>query len=253
MTVAQIDGVGIYYEVTGAGEPLLLIHGAANSGLWFGDLASRLAETHRVIVPDLRGLGRSQRIGELDSPRAWVEDMWRILDVVGANRAHIMGVSLGSRIAGRMVLENRIRVHTLTVDAPMIGLSAHGNTSLNTAFTEVDEGSPQARNWRTLHGADWRAAVAFYAKARSTPGLQEYLTLRHDLLAIDVPTLICRGDFDDAIHPLEDSFIWHKQAPHAELFVAPGLSQSSVMIERPDDFLTAFRGFLNRVSIGQVR
>jgi pimeloyl-ACP methyl ester carboxylesterase len=252
VTIAQFDGVGVYYEVVGTGEPLLLIHGAANSGRWFGDLTGRLAETHRVIVPDLRGLGRSQRISNLESPRVWVEDMWRIMDAAGADRAHIMGVSLGSRIAGRMVLENRTRVRTLTVDAPIIGLSAHGNTSLNSAFTEVDENSPRAREWQTLHGPDWRDAVAFYAKARSTPGLQEYLTLRTELPVIDVPTLICRGDFDDAIHPLEDSFIWHKLTPRSELFIAPGMAQSSVMLERHDDFLSAFRGFMDRVSAGEV-
>jgi len=248
MTVAQFDGVGLYYEDVGAGEPVLLIHGAAASGLWFGDLVARLAESHRVIVPDLRGLGRSQRIADLTGPQVWVEDMWRLMDVVGVDRAHIMGVSLGSRIAGRMALENPKRVRSLTVDAPIIGISAHGATSLKNVFTEVDENSAQAREWETLHGRDWRDAVAFYAKARATPGLQEYLTVRGDLPAIDAPTLICRGDFDDSVHPLEDSFIWHKQAPNSELFVAPGLTQSSVMLERPDDFLKAFRAFASRIS-----
>ena len=62
-----------------------------------------------------------------------------------------------------------------------------------------------------------------------------------------VPTLICRGDLDDPVHPLGDSFIWHKETPHTELFVAPGLKQSSVILERPDDFLKAFRAFVKRV------
>lgn len=247
MSVAQFDGVEIYYEVAGAGEPLLLIHGAAASGRWFGDLVARLAESHRVIVPDLRGLGRSQRIPGLEGPQVWVQDMWRMLDLLGVDRAHVMGVSLGSRIAARMALEKPERLLSLTVDAPIIGISSHGNASLSNVFGVVDEDSDQAREWRTLHGPDWRDAVAFYAAARATPGLQQYLTVRDELAEIKPPTLICRGDHDDAVHPLEDSFIWHKHTPNSELFVAPGLTQSSVMLERPDDFLRAFRGFVGRV------
>lgn len=246
MAISRFKGSGLYYEVLGEGEPLLLIHGAAASALWFGELPSRLAETHRVIMPDLRGLGRSERVSALDGARTWVEDMWHIMDVAGAASAHVMGVSLGSRIAARMAIEDPSRVRTLTVDAPIIGLSTHGNSSLSNVFTEVDEDSEQAREWAQLHGPDWREAVAFYARARGTPGLQDYLTVRDELAAIPMPTLICRGDLDDPIHPLEASFIWHKQTPRTELFVAPGMTQSSVMLERPGDFYNAFHAFLQR-------
>lgn len=54
------------------------------------------------------------------------------------------------------------------------------------------------------------------------------------------------GDLDDSIHPVDDAFVWPKESPHTELFVAPGLPQSSVMKERPDDFLAALGGFLRR-------
>lgn len=246
MAYTVFNGSRLFYEDLGAGEPVLVIHGAAASGLWFGDLPVQLAETHRVVMPDLRGLGRSERVDALAGPRTWVEDMWHIMDVAGLASAHIMGCSLGSRIAARMAIENPARVRTLTVDAPIIGLSAHGNTSLGNVFGDVDEDSDQAREWATLHGPDWRDAVAFYARARATPGLQDYLTVRDELDRITMPTLICRGDLDDPIHPLEASFIWHKQTPHTELFVAPGMSQSSVMLERKDDFLAAFAAFLKR-------
>lgn len=246
MAFTEFKGSRLYYEELGEGDPVLVIHGAAASGLWFGDLPARLARTHRVIMPDLRGLGRSERVEVLAGPKTWVEDMWHIMDVTGLASAHIMGCSLGSRIAARMAIENPARVRTLTVDAPIIGLSTHGNTSLSTVFGQVDEDSDQAREWAHLHGPDWRDVVAFYGRARGTPGLQEYLTVRDELEQISMPTLICRGDLDDPIHPLEASFIWHKQTPRTELFVAPGMTQSSVMLERKDDFLTAFAAFLAR-------
>jgi len=248
MTVAQINGVDLYYEDLGAGDPVLVIHGAAASGRWFGELPGQLAQTHRVVMPDLRGLGRSQRVKGLDGPRVWVDDMWRLLDVVGLDTAHVIGCSLGSRIAARMALEKPARFRSLTVDAPIIGISAHGNSSLKNVFGVVDEDSDQAREWAVLHGPDWKDAVAYYSEARATPGLQEYLTVREELAKIEVPTLICRGDLDDPVHPLGDSFIWHKETPRSELLVAPGCTQSSVMLERPDDFLKAFRAFVGRLA-----
>ncbi|WP_063017114.1 alpha/beta fold hydrolase [Nocardia nova] len=244
MATMTIDGVELYYEDHGAGEPLLLIHGAAASGRWFGDVVAQLARVCRVIVPDLRGLGRSQRVEPLDQPRRWVADLWHLLDELDLDDVHLAGVSLGSRIAGRLVLEQPDRVRTLTVDAPIIGLSNSGNTSLNTVFTEIDPDSAQAREWHTLHGDDWRDAVDFYARTRATPQFQQYFTLRPHLGELSVPTLVCRGDHDDAIHPVDDAFVWHKQAPDTRLFIAPGLTQSSVMLERPEQFVTEFATFL---------
>lgn len=251
MATFQTDGVELFYEDLGEGEPLLLVHGAAASGRWFGELIPRLAEQYRVIVPDLRGLGRSQRVEPLSRPQTWVEDMVRVLEVVGVARADVVGVSLGSRIAGRLSLEAPDRVRSLIVDAPIIGISAHGNAALNNTFSVVDEDSDQAREWQSLHGDDWRDAVAFYGQTRSVPGFQDYYTLRAELALIEVPTLICRGDFDDSVHPVDDAFIWHKEAPHSELFIAPGLSQSSVIQERPEQFTDALHAFLGRVREAQ--
>jgi pimeloyl-ACP methyl ester carboxylesterase len=246
MAIVETDDVKIFYEDLGSGEPLLLIHGAAASGRWFGDLGNRLAENYRVIMPDLRGLGCSQRIAPLTRPEVWVEDMWRVLDAAGADTAHVAGVSLGSRIAGRLARENPGRVRSLIVDAPIVGLSAHGNSALKNVFTNVDENSEQAREWLKLHGEDWRDAVSFYAQTRGTPEFQSYYTLRPRLSEISVRTLICRGDLDDSVHPVDDAFIWHKEAPDTELFIAPGMSQSSIMLERPDAFMRALSGFHER-------
>jgi pimeloyl-ACP methyl ester carboxylesterase len=138
-------------------------------------------------------------------------------------------------------------VRSLIVDAPIVGLSSHGNAALNTAFSAVDEHSEQAREWRMLHGDDWREAVEFYARTRSAAGFQDYYTLRPHLAKLETPTLICRGDLDDAVHPVDDAFVWHKHAPNTELWIAPGLSQSSVIQERRAEFVEALAAFRHRI------
>jgi pimeloyl-ACP methyl ester carboxylesterase len=244
----DVDGVNLYYEDLGEGDPLLLIHGAAASGRWFGTLPDRLARENRVIVPDLRGLGRSQRVEPLTRPQVWVEDMCRVLDAAGVEQADVVGVSLGSRIAGRFALEHPSRVRALVVDAPIVGLSSSGHSALSGVFSVVDPESEQGREWHSLHGDDWQDVVAFYSATRSGEGFQNYYTLRDRLHEIQAPTLICRGDFDDSIHPVDDAFVWHKNTRRSELLIAPGLSQSSVMLERPDDFVRALTEFQQRLS-----
>jgi len=243
MTTFDVDGVRVFYEECGSGDPLLLIHGAAASGLWYSDVIPLLAEHYRVIVPDLRGLGRSERVAPLTEPQIWVSDILRVLDAASADYVHVVGASLGSRIGGRIALEHRDRVRTLTVDGPIIGLNAHGNAALSSAFAPVEEDSEQGREWRYLHGPDWREVVEFYAKTRVGPKFQPYYTLRPQLREIDVPTLICRGDFDDSVHPIDDAIVWHSEAPSTRLWIVPGLSQSSVIKERPAEFVETLRTF----------
>jgi pimeloyl-ACP methyl ester carboxylesterase len=243
MPIFQAEGAQIHYEDLGAGDPLLLIHGAAASGRWFDRITPSLARTHRTVIPDLRGLGKSQRVAPLTRPQVWIEDILGLLDHLGLDRVDMLGVSLGSRVAGRLALSAPERVTSLIVDAPIIGMSSGGSASLDTTFTTVDPASEQAQEWRLLHGEDWADAVAFYAQTRSTPEFQSYFTLEQELGAIGVPTLICRGDHDDAIHPLANAFTWHRDAPSTALWIAPGLSQSSTIQECPEAFLSAVEQF----------
>lgn len=248
MATISVDGVELYYEVHGDGDPFLLVHGAASSGLWYEELIPLLAEEYRVIVPDLRGMGRSQRVAPLERPEIWVEDLLRVLDTEGVERTGIAGCSLGARVVGRLTYEHPERVDYLVVDAPIVNLSAHGNAALVNVFGNVDEDSDEAREWAYLHGDTWREAVAFYGATRSSPGFQEYYTLRPHLAELTLPTLVCRGDHDDSIHPVDDAFVWHKEAPNTELWIAPGMSQSSTMKERPDVFALVLRGFRERLT-----
>lgn len=247
MPTFEAEGTSIYYEDEGTGHPILLIHTAAASSRWFGDMIDRLAKTRRVIAPDLRGLGRSSRVSSLASPRVWVDDMWCTLDAAGVTRTDLIGVSLGSRIAGRMALEKPDRIRALVVDAPIVAMSAHGNSALNTTYTSIDENSEQAKTWRDFHGEDWRDAVAFYGRTRSADGFQDFYSVEPRLSEIPVPTLICRGDLDDSIHPIDDAVSWHKRAPRTRLFIAPGSSDSSVIKERPDEFVELLDAFIDDV------
>jgi|GEM_PF-1891103 len=239
------DGVRIHFEDEGAGPPVLMLHGAATSAKVYDGLTSRLVARFRCIRLDLRGLGRSQRV-EAVSPTAWCDDTLALMDHLEIGRAHLLGCSLGARIAGRLVLDNPDRFQTLTVDAPLVAVAQAANTRLNTRFTNLDSPTELDRvRWRNFHGEDWRDAVSFYFRARNDPSLQEHLTLRPHLTTITTPTLITRGDVDDDVHPLAHAIEWHAACPATSwLWVAAGTPFSAAQ-NRAEDYSRIFESFVD--------
>jgi pimeloyl-ACP methyl ester carboxylesterase len=239
------DGVKIYFEDTGSGPPVVMVHGAATSAKVYDGLISRMVARFRCIRLDLRGLGRSGRVDSV-SPTAWGEDVLALMDHLAVDRAHVLGCSLGARIAGRLVLDEPDRFLSLTVDAPLIGVAQAANKRLNTRFTNLDNPSPVDRvRWQLFHGDDWRDAVSFYFRARNEPALQEHLTLRPRLAEIPTPTLITRGDIDDDVHPLAHAIEWHAACPDTSwLWIAAGTAFSAAQ-NRAEEFARVFGSFVD--------
>src|SRR5213080_1437418 len=86
---ADVNGLHLYYEVQGAGSPLVLLHGGVQSiDLSFADLIPQLVGRHRVIAPELQGHGRTADIDRVRSPAAMAGDVVALLDHLGIDRAH---------------------------------------------------------------------------------------------------------------------------------------------------------------------
>ena len=97
-------GVTLNYEITGDGDPLLLVMGTSGSiGLWGGTVAP-LAERYRVIAFDNRGLGGSERGEGPITVASMAEDASALLDALEVPTAHAMGWSLGSAVVQEMAL-----------------------------------------------------------------------------------------------------------------------------------------------------
>jgi 3-oxoadipate enol-lactonase len=94
---------GIFFRIVGKGEPLLLLHGAMASGAMFDPLIEHLRDRFRMILPDLRGHGRS---GELAGPYnvpALASDLDAVLAAADCDRCAVMGYSHGGAVAQQFV------------------------------------------------------------------------------------------------------------------------------------------------------
>ena len=113
MSIAKVGDVELYYEDHGRGDPLLCIMGlAADSTAWLLQVPA-FAEKYRTIVFDNRGVGRSAKPGGRYSIHQMADDAAGLLDALGIDRAHVLGVSMGGMIAQELVLRHPERVRGL--------------------------------------------------------------------------------------------------------------------------------------------
>ncbi len=99
---ASSGGAGIEYEVTGEGRPVVLLHGFPDSGrVWRHQIAPLADAGFKVIVPDMRGYGASDKPSEVEAYNMLylVADVGAVLDQVGAERAHVVGHDWGAGVA----------------------------------------------------------------------------------------------------------------------------------------------------------
>jgi len=106
MPFQRINGIQVYYEEHGKGDPVLLIQGLGYpSGMWFLQIPA-LARNFRTIIFDNRGVGRTDKPDEEYSIPMMASDAAGLLHALGVKKAHVVGVSLGGYIAQEMALSD---------------------------------------------------------------------------------------------------------------------------------------------------
>ena len=96
---AQVNGVRLHYVTAGEGDPVVLLHGWPQTCHEWRRVIPALAENHRVIAPDLRGLGDSEKPAEGYDASTLAEDIHQLLLHLGASPAHLVGHDLGGPVA----------------------------------------------------------------------------------------------------------------------------------------------------------
>ncbi len=116
-TVTSQDGTTIYYEATGSGDPVVLVHGITESGRNWDPIAERLSGRHRVVVPDLRGHGRSGE-GPTYALADLAGDVGTVIVAEGLDRPRLVGHSLGGAVVSALAGSFPAR-SVVNVDQPL--------------------------------------------------------------------------------------------------------------------------------------
>jgi pimeloyl-ACP methyl ester carboxylesterase len=126
MAKVTANGIEIFYEENGAGEPLLLIAGLACDHANWGKVIPLLASKHRVITFDNRGVGQSSAPSEPYTIGQMAEDVAGLLDAIGLRQVHVAGHSMGGQIAVELALSHPERVRTLMLLASCARVDERG-------------------------------------------------------------------------------------------------------------------------------
>lgn len=95
----EVNGVRLWYRITGEGEPVVQIHGAGFGHFNFDLATPELGRHFRVIDYDMRGYGQSDRPVQSYDMEVWADDLAGLLEALGISRAHVHGTSMGGMIA----------------------------------------------------------------------------------------------------------------------------------------------------------
>jgi 3-oxoadipate enol-lactonase len=257
---ATVGGRSLHYEVLGSGSPVLLVHGFPFTSELWDPIVPALEREYRLIVPDLRGHGRSQASATV-TMAGYVEDLATLLDRIGEARPVVLvGMSMGGYIAFEFCRRHPERLRALVLAntraqadnpeglrarrelarrAEREGSGAVAESMLPRLFGP--RASPQLRDrWRRIMAtADPVGIVAALGAMAERP--DSFSTLA----ALTCPVLIVAGD-EDALTPLEGARQMQRAAPHSRLEVIPRSGHMSP-VENPERFLEVLRRFLEEI------
>jgi pimeloyl-ACP methyl ester carboxylesterase len=246
MPQATLNGHQHYWEDAGSGPVLVMIHGAARSGRMLISHLAPLSRHYRVIIPDLRTMGRSAHVPSIP-PSAWIDDLAALLRHLSITSAHLYGVSLGARVVLRTAIDHPSIVRSLILDAPIVANESEGNAALNANIGGFDSmPADQRADREASHGADWREVMRNYMNIRSDPGLQEHLNLRELAKQVQTPALIMRGDVLEPVHPLAHACELRGSLRNSHLWIRPRTAHT-VINAAPEEAYAQIAAFISAV------
>jgi pimeloyl-ACP methyl ester carboxylesterase len=243
--------VHIHHEVTGSGPVVLFTHGFAASSHMFASTVADLSADHTVVVWDMRGHGRSDSPGDpaAYSVRTSLDAMLAILDDAGAERAVLVGHSLGGYLSLEFAITHPERLAGLVlVDTGPGFRSDRGRDEWN-AMAERYARDLDQRGLDGLPGSDeltpsvHRSAEGLALAARGVLRQSDGHVLEA-LPTIGVPTLVVVGERDEPF--LNGSRYMAGKIPGAQLAVIDGAGHAPP-VSHPDAFNAVLRSFLTRL------
>jgi 3-oxoadipate enol-lactonase len=246
----------LYFTERGSGPPLLLVHGLMVTGEIFEPVIEHFATRHRLIIPDLRGHGRSRGLPPPYTAAQLASDLARLLDHLGIDSTAVLGYSQGGAIAQQLVLDHpkrcdrlvlactfafnmatfreRLEGHLAPLLIRVLGMRRLAKLLFSQGLTGL---SKQRADWlasimgnqdRKLMLSAWRETMAFDSRRR--------------LAEIKSPTLVVAASNDEAI-PMHHAKMLHEGIPGSQLVVIDGANHALIWTHT-DEFLRVTDEFL---------
>ena len=245
---ADVNGLHMYYEVYGAGSPLVLLHGGMLTiDLNFATLIPTLARKHRVIGVEMQGHGRTADIDREITPAALASDIVGLLDLLGIDRAHVFGHSMGGATTLELGVSYPDRVRSLVLASVTVRPDGLHEDLTDPAKQATSTRMPTQQDFSDFRDAYLRLSphpdhfedfLAMLSQSNAdTRGWSD-----EQLAAITAPTLLVLGDRD--FTTVEHGALMLQLIPGSQLAVLPGTTHMEVT-RRADLLLPMLARFLD--------
>jgi pimeloyl-ACP methyl ester carboxylesterase len=268
MPKVHANGIDVYYEIHGEGDPLVLIAGLGYDHWMWHKMVPGLAEHFQIVAFDNRGVGETDKPVGPYSAQMLADDTAALMEALGIESGAVLGHSMGGFIAQALVLNHPGRVSKLILSATNFGGPNHIPVTpealavLTDMTTDpitrlrrgivisttpgFDEAHPEViEEWlayRVEHPID---PVAYQAQMAIGMGLMvAEAAFEGKLGAVDAPTLILFGA-DDKVVPPGNAELLEREIPHGEVVILPNAGHfypfdaTDAAVEAVVDFLKA--------------
>jgi pimeloyl-ACP methyl ester carboxylesterase len=267
MPTVHANGIDIYYEVQGAGEPLVLIPYLAADQACYAFQVADYAKQYTCFTVDLRGAGLTHKPEGSYTTQLLADDIAAFMQQAGIGRAHVAGLSLGAAAGMWLAAKYQDRVRSLSLHSAWPASDPYLRAVVE-SWRAMAEGLGSVTEmvikgilpWcltPELYGArpEYVESLADFVRSRPMPQVAEFMrqseaVLTHDasavLSAISVPTLITFGRHD-AVTSTRFAEPLTGAIAHSELIVFEDCSHAPIY-ENVEDFNQRTLAFLNRQS-----
>ncbi|MRG44144.1 alpha/beta fold hydrolase [Chitinophaga sp. SYP-B3965] len=218
---APVNGLKMYYEIHGSGEPLVLIHGGGSTiQTTFGAVLPAFAKGRKVIAMELQGHGHT---GDINRPLSFeqdADDVAALLKYLKIEKADIFGFSNGGNTAMQLAIRHPQLVRKLIIGSAFYKQSGiHPQVLASFPHATADNMPPVLKNAYLQAAPDPSQLSVLVSKLMKR--LLEFKDWNPaDIRAIKAPALIMAGNNDVA--KLEDTIELLRLFPHAQLMIFPG-------------------------------
>lgn len=237
---AKVNGIEMYYATYGAGDPVLLIHGGlGHADIWASQIAE-LSKTHKVIVADSRGHGRSTRDAQPFGYGLMASDYLALLDYLKVDKTALVGWSDGGIIGIDIALthpERLTKLYAMAANVTTDGVNPSVETNKTFSAYIERSGKDYVRMSRTPGEYDAFVEQISHMWARQPNWTKE------QLLTITTPIAIVTGDHDEAVKR-EHSEYMASAIPGATLIILPNASHFA-MLQAPDEYTKSVTDFID--------
>ncbi|HXJ90927.1 MAG TPA: alpha/beta hydrolase [Candidatus Binatia bacterium] len=244
-TVA-LNGIEMFYEIDGSGEPLLLLHGGGGCHEdWTYVGREEFVHQFTLVAPDARGHGRSNNPTRTITHRQCAADVLALLDRLKIDRCKAIGVSMGGNILLHMATMQPERIEAMVV----VSATMYFPEQARAIMRQVSIENQPAREWESMrkcHKLGDDQIIALWEWQRGMKDSYDDMNFTAESLSrIQASTLIVYGD-RDFLYPVEMAVQMYRAIPRSALWVVPNGSHGPVFLDATAQFVKTTLSFFGK-------